>query len=133
MKQALPGGGVVMGVATFEGIVEHGQIRLKEKEDQMTLAELIESSYALAEQIKQYEKKYGITSADFYQLFIQGKLDDGEYEQTEEYCEWAGLYEIKLKREQQFRELSQQAVSRLVAENEGQSIQLAPLGELVEA
>ena len=69
----------------------------------MTLNQIIDSIYALGQEIKRYEKKYGLTSEDFYELFCQGKLDDGEYEQTEEFCEWAGLYEIKLKRESKFR------------------------------
>lgn len=99
----------------------------------MTLNELIESIYALGQEIKKYEKKYGITSEDFYELFSQGKLDDGEYEETEAFCEWAGLYEIKLKREKKFRELSQRTVSQLVSSNEGKGFQLSPRPELIEA
>lgn len=99
----------------------------------MTLSELIESIYALGREIKQYEKKYGLASPDFYELFCQGKLDDGEYEQTEEFCDWAGLYEIKLKREKQFRQLSRQAFSRLVTANEGRTFLLLPQAEPIEA
>ncbi len=99
----------------------------------MTQDELLESLYALTGEIKVYEKKYGIASEDFYQLFRQGKLDDGEYEQTEEYCDWAGLYEIKLKRERQFRELSRQTIAHLLAASQNQPVQLLPLTEPVEA
>jgi len=98
----------------------------------MTLSELIESIYALNREIKKFEKKYGLTSADFYELFREGKLDDGDYEQTEEFCEWAGLYEIKLKREQKFRELSRQAVSRMLAASKGYALHLSPLKQSVE-
>jgi hypothetical protein len=45
--------------------------------------------------LQAFEKKYGLASADFYELFSQGVLDDGEFEQTRDFCEWAGFYEIK--------------------------------------
>ncbi len=80
----------------------------------MTLQELIESIYALNNELKKFEAKYGVASPDFYDLFLQGRLDDGEYEDTEEFCMWAGIYETRLDQEQQFRRLSQEYIATLV-------------------
>jgi len=42
--------------------------------------------------------------ADFYELYSQGLLDDGEH--TEDFTLWAAFYEIKLDREQDLQQLS---------------------------
>jgi len=98
----------------------------------ITLGELVESIYALGQEIKTFEKKYGLTSEDFYELFQQGLLDDGEYEETEEFCQWAGLYEIQLRRERQFKELSHRTLEQL-KRTPGGLVRLAPNPQLVEA
>lgn len=99
----------------------------------MNLDELIESIYATGQEIKQYEQKYGLASADFYALYSQGFLDDGEYEETEDFSIWAGLYEIKLDREHEFQESSQARVRWLRQAANGNSLHLTPREELVEA
>ena len=42
--------------------------------------------------------------ADFYELYSQGLLDDGEH--TEDFTLWAAFYEIKLDREQDLQRFS---------------------------
>jgi len=98
----------------------------------MRLEEIIESIYALGEEIKRFEKKYGLTSEDFYELFREGKLDEGSYEETEEFTQWAGLYEIKLKRERQFREQSRRLLANLQQRGD-EIIHLVPRASTVEA
>lgn len=95
----------------------------------ITLGELVESVYALGQEIKTFEKKYGLTSEDFYELFQQGLLDDGEYEKTEEFCRWAGLYEIRLSRERQFQRLSHKTLDQL-KQTSGEFVRLAPQSQL---
>lgn len=98
----------------------------------LTLNELVESIYALGQEIKSFEKKYGLTSEDFYGLFQQGLLDNGEYEETEEFCQWAGLYETRLSREQQFQRLSRRALEQL-KRTSGESVRLMPRLQPAEA
>ena len=92
----------------------------------MNLDDLIESIYALAEEIKQYEQKYGLASAEFYQLYSQGELDDGEYEETEDFSLWAGLHEIKIDRELQFHDLSREKAKHMKRVANSDTLRLMP-------
>ncbi len=65
----------------------------------MTLYELIEDLHALRARTQAYERKYGVTSRDFFELYQQGLLDDEGFEQSTEFVRWASAYEIKLERE----------------------------------
>jgi hypothetical protein len=76
-----------------------------------------------------FERKYGIGSEAFYELYSQGKLDDGGSEQTAVFCEWAGLYQLKVKRERQLRETSQGIIADLQARAKGKSIALRPTAQ----
>ncbi len=42
-------------------------------------------------ELQQFEQRFGMDSATFYQRFQAGKLGDGM-----DFFEWAGLYELKL-------------------------------------
>ena len=57
------------------------------------------------------ERRYWLSSADFYEMYNQGLLDDGEH--TEDFALWAGFYEIKLDREQDLHRLSQARMQQL--------------------
>lgn len=63
----------------------------------MTLEELIHSIHTLENHLRKLEEKYRLRSEDFYRLVSEGKL-----EQSEEFIEWLGIYEIKLKREKAY-------------------------------
>ena len=64
----------------------------------MTLEELIRSIHTLENHLQKFEEKYHLRSEDFYRLVSDGKL-----EQSEEFIEWLGVYEIKLKRERAYQ------------------------------
>lgn len=64
----------------------------------MTLEELISGIHDLETYLSKFEEKYRLRSEDFYRLVTAGKL-----EQSNDFIEWLGLYEIKLKREQKYR------------------------------
>ncbi|MBI3363174.1 MAG: hypothetical protein HY023_18895 [Chloroflexi bacterium] len=63
----------------------------------MTLDELIRSIHTLENHLQKFEEKYELRSEDFYRLVAEDKID-----QTEEFIEWLGVYEIKLKREKAY-------------------------------
>ena len=42
----------------------------------LTLEDIIQDLRALDSRIRAYERKYGITSEDFYSLYQEGLLDD---------------------------------------------------------
>jgi len=72
----------------------------------MTLGELIQSIHALETRLQLFEEKYELRSEDFYRLAQEGKL-----EQSADFIEWLGLYEIKLKREQNYARLKTHLLS----------------------
>jgi hypothetical protein len=65
----------------------------------MALYELIEDLHALRARTQAYERKYGVTSQDFYDLYQQGLLDDEGFEQSTEFVRWASAYEMQMERE----------------------------------
>jgi hypothetical protein len=73
----------------------------------MTLEELIQSIHMLEAALQRFEDRYRIRSEDFYQLAQRGEL-----EQSMEFIEWLGLYEIKLKRERKYHELVTQLLQQ---------------------
>jgi hypothetical protein len=76
----------------------------------MTIHELIRSIHDLENYLKKFEEKYGLLSDDFYRLATTGKL-----EQSNDFIEWLGIFEIKLKRERKY----QQWLSERLAEQTG--------------
>ncbi|MDH7487428.1 MAG: hypothetical protein QHJ81_14290 [Anaerolineae bacterium] len=97
----------------------------------MTLSDIIEDLHAVELRLLDYEKRYGLHSEDFYALYSQGLLDDGELEETIDFTRWAGLYEIKQEREEMFRELSRAFVRDLRAKYPENRIRLTPNPDLV--
>jgi len=65
----------------------------------MTIDELIRSIHDLENYLKKFEEKYRLRSEDFYRLASAGKL-----EQSSDFIEWLGVYEIKLKRERKYQQ-----------------------------
>ncbi|MBC8185717.1 hypothetical protein H8E88_31915 [candidate division KSB1 bacterium] len=65
---------------------------------EFTLNEIIEDLQAIEPKILEYEKKYKLLSPYFYKLYQAGKL-----EENWDFQNWAGLYEIKLDRESEYK------------------------------
>lgn len=63
----------------------------------ITITEILDDLRAADETTRRFERRYWLSSADFYELYQQGLLDDGEH--TEDFAMWAGFYRIKLDRE----------------------------------
>jgi hypothetical protein len=72
----------------------------------MTLSEILQSLHALEGQLRRFEEQYRLRSDDFYRLVQEGRV-----EQSADFLEWVGLYEIKCKREQQYRHLTETLLS----------------------
>lgn len=92
----------------------------------MELQDIVQDLHALEERVRAYERKYGITSSDFYELYQAGLLDDEGFEKTQEFTHWASAYEIKLEREAAFEQFSRERVATLRRQTPDQPIQLVP-------
>jgi hypothetical protein len=70
----------------------------------VTMTEILDDLRAADEITRRFERRYWLSSADFYKLFCQGLLDDGEH--TDDFALWAAFHEIKQHREQLLRSLT---------------------------
>jgi len=96
----------------------------------LKLSEIIQDLHALELRVRDYEFKYGITSADFLKLYEQGLLDDDGFEQSTEFVRWASTCQLKVKREAAFKAASHNFLNTLKV-SMGQPIQLTPNPALV--
>jgi len=90
----------------------------------ITITEILDDLRAADEITRRYERHYWLSSEDFYALYQQGLLDDGEH--TEEFSEWSAFYQIKLDREAALRKLSHERVRRLKTKQGAQMIEIDP-------
>ncbi len=64
------------------------------------LQEILDDLHSAERELQPYEKKYGMRSEFFYELFCEGLIEDNA---NFDFQTWAGIYEIKLDRERQYR------------------------------
>lgn len=68
----------------------------------MTLQDIIIDIHALNEDIRTYERKYGVLSETFYESYINGEEPQDD-SWTLDWADWAGAYKILLRRYEQYR------------------------------
>ena len=77
----------------------------------ITMTEILDDLRAADEITRRFERRYWLSSADFYSLYSQGLLDDGEH--ADNFALWAAFYEIKQDREKDLQALSQERLRQL--------------------
>lgn len=85
----------------------------------MTLDEILQDIHALEEDLRTYERKYGVLSETFYESYISGE-EPADDAWVLDWTRWASTYKIWLRRREQYR----QAIQALRA-------QAASLSELI--
>ena len=80
-----------------------------------------------------YERKYGVTSQDFYELYRQGGLDDEGFERSTEFARWASAYEMQTERETEFEAQSRAFVTGLQQDTAARAVRLQPNPQLAHA
>lgn len=89
-----------------------------------TITEILDDLCAADETTRRFELRYWLSSADFYDLYQQGVLDDGEH--TEDFATWAAFFEVKQDREVTLQQLSDERVKRLRRQYRGGLLQIDP-------
>ncbi len=89
---------------------------------QVTITEILDDLRAADEITRRYERRFWISSEDFFALYQKGLLDNGEH--LEEFAEWSGYYQIKRDREAMLQTLSQERVRQLTASGQGEPISI---------
>ncbi len=70
----------------------------------MKLQDIIDDIHALYEDVEAYERKYGILSETFYELYTTGVEPDNDA-WVLDWSDWAGAYQILLRRQKQYRHM----------------------------
>lgn len=94
------------------------------------LSEILDDLKAAEEGLHKFERRYWISSADFYELYSQGLLDDGA--NAEDFAEWSGHYKLRLKRQAALEKLSRQRIQQLKVTSQEIPIRLAPQEPMLE-
>ncbi len=91
----------------------------------LSLTDILDDLRAAEEGLHKFERRYWISSDDFYALYSQGTLDDGG-ENASDFSEWAGHYKLKQKRESALAQISKQRLDQLRQERNQEPIRLLP-------
>ncbi len=79
----------------------------------MDLYEIIEDIHALREDLKEFERKYGVLSKTFYESYQNGEEPKQE-SWLLDWSDWAGAYKTLLRRQEQY----EHAIKELRAESQ---------------
>jgi hypothetical protein len=90
----------------------------------MTLPEVIQDIHALNAELETFEKKYGVLSEDFYQLYEAGKLRDEELEEIDDYGAWAASFRIRRRRMELYHQLLKESLELVSSSNAPKTIAL---------
>ena len=90
----------------------------------LTLSDILDDVRAAEEGLHKFERRYWISSDDFFKLYSLGQLDDGDAGRAEEFAEWAGHYKLRQKRLAALEQLSKQRLETLRQHSE--RIRLTP-------
>jgi hypothetical protein len=96
----------------------------------ITLSSLLDDPRAADATLRDFERRYWLSSDVFFGLYSQGLLDDGE--NLEDFTEWAGFYRIKQHRETLLRQFSQERVVHLQQMSSQDFIQIKPQEPVIE-
>jgi hypothetical protein len=89
-----------------------------------TITEILDDLRAADETTRRFERRYWLSSTDFYELYQQGLLDDGEH--TEDFAMWAAFHEVRRERETTLQKLSTERLKRLRRQFKDGAIQIDP-------
>ncbi len=67
----------------------------------MILQDVIDDIHALYEDLRVYERKYGILSETFYELYTSGTEPDND-DWVLDWSDWAGAYKLLIRRQEQY-------------------------------
>jgi len=88
------------------------------------MTEILDDLRAADEITRRFERRYWLSSADFYALYSEGLLDNGEH--MEDFALWAAFFEIKQDREKDLHQLSQERLRQLRQQSDQTLVRITP-------
>ncbi len=77
----------------------------------LTVSEIIDDLRVADEMLRRFERLYRLSSDQFFELYSQGLLDNGEH--LHDFSQWAGFYKLRRRRLEAFNRASQERVTQL--------------------
>ncbi|OQY44372.1 MAG: hypothetical protein B6242_12820 [Anaerolineaceae bacterium 4572_78] len=77
----------------------------------MILQDIIVDIHALTEDLEVYERKYGVLTETFYELYSNG-IEPEDDTWVLDWSDWAGVYQIFIHRQEQYRRTIQSLKSQ---------------------
>ena len=68
----------------------------------MTLEDILHDIYALEDEMRAYERKYGVLSETFYESYLKGEEPPDEA-WVRDWTAWASAYKLWLRRREQYQ------------------------------
>ena len=68
----------------------------------MTLNDILQDIYTLEDEMRAYERKYGVLSETFYDSYMKGE-EPPEEAWVKDWTAWASAYKVWLRRREQYR------------------------------
>ena len=90
----------------------------------ITLSDILDDLTVAENGLRKFERRYWLSTKDFYKLYSQGLLDNGE--NLEDFSQWAAYYKLRKKRRNALDEISSTRVKAIRKEFGGEIIQLKP-------
>lgn len=75
----------------------------------LTISEILDDPRVADEMLRRFERLYWLSSEQFYELYSQGLLDDGEH--LHDFSQWAGYWKLRTRRLEAFNRLSREQVA----------------------
>jgi len=70
----------------------------------LTISEILDDLRVADEMLRRFEHLYWLSSEQFYELYSQGLLDDGEH--LHDFSQWAGYWKLRVRRLEAFNRLN---------------------------
>jgi len=83
----------------------------------MTLEDILQDIYALEDEMRTYERKYGVLSETFYEAYSNGE-EPADDTWVQDWTAWASAYQVWLRRREQYQSVIQalRAASQTIVE-----------------
>ena len=90
----------------------------------LMLSDILDDLHAAEDGLHKFERRYWLSSSDFYEMYSHGQLDDGD--NAEDFAEWAGHCVLRQKRLTALDQISKDRLRALRQQASGQIIRLTP-------
>ena len=96
----------------------------------LSLTDILDDLRAAEDGLHKFERRYWISSEQFFELYEEGALDDGDH--LEDFAEWAGHYRLRVKRQEALEKISKRRIADLRRQAGNHPIQLSPAEPVLE-